>query len=329
MNNQEVIKKVYLSPRTGFKSVLNTYKTIKELYPNSKITKKEIEEFIKHQATHQIHTHQKIDKNDFNQIKAQGYGYMQMDLVDMSNYKKYNEGYRYILILVDVKSRYSMMEKLKTKTAEEVYREFLKFEYYCQSVNNRIYAIYTDKGSEWKLIEKNKDKYHYKVFFKEPDTHRGSGIVDNKIKWYRELQEKYFTTKNTLNWIESFQLINNNMNDTINTTTKEKPVEIWEHKVQSQQEFREPPPQIKVGQLVRVRNINDKFTKTSTGLFSEKVYKVKELDGLGFYVDGLSRKLFLADVKLVKSPSGNSGGLREKNKKNNTIKRRLRNEGLY
>ena len=79
----EIIKKIYQDPRFGFKSVLNTYKSIKELHPNLKITKKEVDEVLKSLATHQIHTNQKINKEDYNPITAQQLGFFQLDLIQM------------------------------------------------------------------------------------------------------------------------------------------------------------------------------------------------------------------------------------------------------
>ena len=76
-----LLKSIYLNPRTGFKSIQNTYKTIKELYPDLKIKKKEVEEFIKNQSSHQVHTIQKINPKDYNQIVAQQIGFLQMDLI--------------------------------------------------------------------------------------------------------------------------------------------------------------------------------------------------------------------------------------------------------
>jgi len=49
------------------------------------------------------------------------------------------------------------------------------------------------------------------------------------------------------------------------------------------------------------------------------------------YVEGFKRKLFNADVIKVNAPRDNHENvaeLRKQNKKNNTIKRRLQNEGL-
>src|SRR5690349_3476342 len=122
MNNTDIIRKIYLNPSTGFKSIVKTYQTIKEEYPQSNITRKDVENFIKNQSVHQIHTNEKVDKTQFNPIIAKKIGFLQMDIADLNNYKNYNKGFRYLLVMVDIVSRYSFMEPLKTKSAEEVYR---------------------------------------------------------------------------------------------------------------------------------------------------------------------------------------------------------------
>ena len=50
-----------------------------------KIKIKEIENFIKNQSTHQIHTQTKINKADYNQITAKKIGMVQIDIADFSN----------------------------------------------------------------------------------------------------------------------------------------------------------------------------------------------------------------------------------------------------
>ena len=171
-------------------------------------------------------------------------------------------------------------------------------------------------------LKKIKTNIILKCFTKN-QTHRGSGIVDRRVRWFRELVEKYFTTNNTLNWIDVYQQINTNMNNTINRNIKQKPKDIWDRKVESQQIIKNNNPidKFKVGNFVRVKNINDKFTKNSTGLFSEKVYKIKEIDGLGMLVDGITRKLFPVDVKKVKGNNENTGDLRTKIKKQTELKK--------
>ena len=48
----------------------------------------------------------------------------QVDLTDMSANSEYNEGYRYILMVIDIFSRYGFTEPLKTKERKEVSEAF-------------------------------------------------------------------------------------------------------------------------------------------------------------------------------------------------------------
>ena len=54
-SNEEIIKKVYLDPKTGFVSAPKIYQKIKEIYPNKKISRREIQNFIENQAVNEIH----------------------------------------------------------------------------------------------------------------------------------------------------------------------------------------------------------------------------------------------------------------------------------
>src|SRR5690242_7678673 len=94
----EIIKEHYYSPTTGLVSARNLYKKLKPDHP--KITLKQITEFIKNQATNQIHTAKKIPLNEYHQIKAPTLGEFQLDILDLSNYARNNNGFRYILVVV-------------------------------------------------------------------------------------------------------------------------------------------------------------------------------------------------------------------------------------
>src|SRR5690349_5591474 len=100
------------------------------------------------------------------------------------------------------------MEPLKTKSAEEVYRAFMKIHYACEQNHHPIYATYSDQDSGFNKIEKNQLKYHYRMFFKHTKTYRGTGIVDNRIKFLRNILEKQITYSQSLNWVEVIEKIN-------------------------------------------------------------------------------------------------------------------------
>src|SRR5689334_15140811 len=115
---EEIIKKNYYSPENGLVSARNLYKKLKPDHP--KVTLKLITEFIKNQATHQVHTAKKIPLNEYHQIRAPTLGELQLDILDLSNYARHNNGFRYILVVVDVYSRYSFVRSLKTKAGSVV-----------------------------------------------------------------------------------------------------------------------------------------------------------------------------------------------------------------
>ena len=46
------------------------------------------------------------------------------DLVTMDSLSKYNNGFKYILTVIDVLSKYAWAEPIKTKTAENLFKDF-------------------------------------------------------------------------------------------------------------------------------------------------------------------------------------------------------------
>ena len=78
------------------------------------------------------------------------------DVVDMSSFSRSNKGYKYLLTVINVFSKYGWIVPLKTKTGKEVAQEFWKL--FLASHPSRLW---TDKGNEfynrqlkvyWKLI---------------------------------------------------------------------------------------------------------------------------------------------------------------------------------
>ena len=111
MNHTNVIKTNYYNPAIGFKSASSMYDKLKQY----EITKKEITDFIKKQYVQQqfaqtphIKHYHPIKSNYKNQI-------LQVDLVDISDIRRYNEGIKYLLIVIDLFSRFASAEPLKDK----------------------------------------------------------------------------------------------------------------------------------------------------------------------------------------------------------------------
>ena len=67
------------------------------------------------------------------------------DLVDMSPFSRLNKGYKYLLTVIDVFSKYGWIVPLKTKTGKEVAQVFLKLFF-----NGHPSRLWKDKGNEEK-----------------------------------------------------------------------------------------------------------------------------------------------------------------------------------
>lgn len=70
----------------------------------------------------------------------------QADLIDMQNLKKYNNGYNYILVVIDCFSKYAWTEPLKSKNKEDVTHAFQ----HIVTVSHRVPVnLQTDSGKEF------------------------------------------------------------------------------------------------------------------------------------------------------------------------------------
>ena len=67
-------------------------------------------------------------------------------LVDMSRYSRSNSGYKYLLTVIDVFSKYRWIVPLKTKTGKEGAMAFQKL---FSSTNTPPSRLWTDKGTEF------------------------------------------------------------------------------------------------------------------------------------------------------------------------------------
>ena len=91
--------------------------------------------------------------------------------------------------------------------------------------------------------------------------------------------------------------------------------------------IRVPPEKFKVGDRVRLLLNRNIFTKGTVGRYSETVYKIESILGLGYELENRDGKVFNWQLKKVdivqKNITGNIQELQEKNQKHNRLKRKL------
>ena len=123
-----------------------------------------------------------------------------MDLIDMTCMSKYNDGYLFILAIVDIFSRYAWAVPIKSKKAVDVLRGLhLLFD----STERRPITIRSDKGSEF--VNKTV------AWFFEDNAILHS-VTQNEVKanyverWIKTLKgrlSRYFQDKNTFAYLKN------------------------------------------------------------------------------------------------------------------------------
>ena len=157
------------------------------------------------------------------------------DLIEytQSSYVRNNNGYRFILVVIDAFSRFAHTRPLKTKTAEEVSGQI-----------DNIFAgmTYTpsyfasDKGKEFmhtnKYIRKRViEKYNVKMYYMSGK--RKGSIVERWNRTFKSTLERYFEHISTSpdirkrkRWIDVLEDITNNINNRVNRSVQMKPAEV-------------------------------------------------------------------------------------------------------
>ena len=107
------------------------------------------------------------------------------DLVDMSPFSRSNEGYKYLLTVIDVFSKYGWIVPMKTKTGKEFAQAFRKL-FLAEFYNRQL------KG----VLEANN------VMLYSTENEEKSSVVERWNRTMKNIMWKYFTANNTQKYID-------------------------------------------------------------------------------------------------------------------------------
>ena len=209
----------------------------------------------------------------------------QADLIDMQKYSKFNNGYNYILTVIDVFSRFAWVRPIKQKTGHQMVTALkVIFE------QQRCRAIQTDKGREF--FNKNV-KNLFKKFSIHHFTSENYDIKASVVERFnRTLQVKlyrWFTKTKTFNWVTVIQSMVDGYNDTTHSSIGMPPKEVnnknqeqvW-HKLYTSQSIiakhsRKKKEQLKIGDVVRISKYKHVFSKGYEANWSTELFFIAEV----------------------------------------------------
>ena len=144
------------------------------------------------------------------------------DLVEMQKFSKWNRGIKYLLMVIDVCSKYGWIAALKDKKTESVSKAFNEI---FEKSKRKPSMLWTDKGSEF--VSK-----HFKEFLKKEkitlyhtENEEKSSVVE---RWNRTMKnrmwEMFTANNNTVYWDKLDKLVDD-YNNTKHSSVKMTPNE--------------------------------------------------------------------------------------------------------
>jgi len=277
---EELLKKLYYDPATGFTSIKRLYERAKQQDP--KITLKFVKEWLQSQEVQQIYSKDnKNAKQQYIPIKCglNSVGCLQADLLDISRYKNYNKKITFILVVIDVQTRYAWCYALKNKmpkTIEPCFENVINF-IQTNYPDNPI-TITTDYGNEFKgavsKYFKEKDILHIQTLSKTANS-----IVERFNKNIWNFIKKYTQSTGKLQFIDKLDDFIQNYNTSHHKTLQEKPENAYNDIRLARNHLKRPYnplPPLQIGDKVRYANAaDDAFEKKSFKMqYSQSVYYI-------------------------------------------------------
>jgi len=328
--SRKPLKDIYYDTKKGFGNVNALYDVVKKYG----YKRREVKEFLEKQTVYQRHYEQKRKK--FNNIISFGVDHnQQADLMDMRKYKtvKGNGGMAWVLVVIDVYSRYAWAEPLKNKTAAQVLKAYQRIGTIPKNIN-------LDDGREFKgVFKKYLENNDVKMWVSDPTTSNKNAIAERFIRTMRNLIKKYFSYSGKFVWVKALPDLVYNYNNRQHSTLKAKPINIYEgrqgNEVQQLDHFEE----FKKGDKVRVLRKNKAFDKKSMKpKWSRKIYTIVKRSRQSYIIknDGGNELVrHYKDYELFRVPKGTKEVKKtEEQKQMKTIKkkaqlgRKLRKAGI-
>lgn len=188
---------------------------VAKLAKAGKVSYNQAKDFLLTQDTYTLH---KPLRHNFNRRKVISYGIgelLQCDLLDLTNYSKYNKNHKFLLTAIDVFSKKGYAIPIKNKSANEVLEALKKL----FKKARPIIHIQTDEGKEF---------YNSKVqnFFKENKIHHYSSkselkasVVERFNRTLRGRLFRLFTYKKAYKYIHFLPALLKSYNDSVHRST--------------------------------------------------------------------------------------------------------------
>ena len=188
---------------------------------------------------------------------------------------KFNKGFRFLLCVIDIYSKYAWVVPLKDKKGAVIVNTFQSI---LKKSNRKPNMIWVDKGGEFynRLMKswlENNDIEMYSTHNEGKSVVAERFIRTIKNKIYKHMNS---TSKNVYN--DKLDDIVNEYNNTKHRTTKMKPIDVKDNTyIDFGKDLNDNDLKFKVGDHVRISKYKSIFAKGYTPNWSEEVFVIKKI----------------------------------------------------
>lgn len=200
----------------------------------------------------------------------------QADLVEMIPYAKQNKGFKYLLTVIDVFSKFAWTVPVKLKTGKcvsEAMESILK--------QKRVPKnLQTDRGKEFYNKDFEKLMKRYKIHLYSTYSNLKASICERFNRTLKSRMWKMFSLRGTYKWLDILQDITHQYNNSQHRTIGMKPAEVNSNKVANVlkrykvTKLKKKTAKFKVGDKVRVSRNKEIFDKGYTPNWSTEVFTI-------------------------------------------------------
>ncbi|GFU97752.1 putative uncharacterized transposon-derived protein F54H12.3 [Trichonephila clavipes] len=269
MEKLDRLRKLYFNPKEP-----SSFGGVKRLSKASGVHLNDVQKWLSQQDVYTLH---KPVRYKFQRRKTIAYGInelWQSDLLDMQKLSRYNKGYRYILTIIDVMSRYLRAFPIKDKKASTIKQVLQKV---FKKVKPKNFQ--TDKGTEFynKIVRAMLKRYKIHHYSTKSETK--CAILERAHRTLRERMYRAFTYRNSYKYYDILPELVHSYNHSIHRahgfeptklTTDDEP-ELYKRLYHSNVD---PQFSFTAGDIVRLSKARKTFRKGYLPGWTEETFRI-------------------------------------------------------
>ena len=197
------------------------------------------------------------------------------DLADIQLITKFNKGFRFLLCVIDIFSKFAWVISLKDKKSISIVNGFQKIINKSKRKPNKIWV---DKGSEFYNNSSKKWLQDNDIVTYSTNNEGKSVVAERFIRTLKNKIYKYMTATSKNVYIDKLDDIVKEYNNAYHTTIKMKPADVKDNTyIGFEKEFNDKNAKFKVGDHVRIFKYKNIFAKGYMPNWSEEIFIIKKI----------------------------------------------------